>query len=144
MGAVLIAPRLAEPFFRPDAGVWWRHGYTYSGHAAAAAVALANLAIIERDSLLDEAARLEGTLARELAPLAEHERVVEVRSGAGALAAIQLGDPAEALALAKRLRDFGVATRAVGAGGIQVSPAFVMTDGQVTELAEALRAALDS
>ena len=38
--------------FKPDAGVWWRHGYTYSGHATAAAVALANLAIIEREGLL--------------------------------------------------------------------------------------------
>jgi adenosylmethionine-8-amino-7-oxononanoate aminotransferase len=144
MGAVLIAPRLAEPFFTPGAGVWWRHGYTYSGHATAAAVALANLDIIEREGLLDEAARLEGTLASELAPLAAHDRVVEVRSGAGALAAIQLDDPAEALSLAKRLRDFGVATRAVGAGGIQISPAFVMTDDQVTELADAIGAALGS
>ena len=59
MGAVFVAPRVAEPFFQRDAGVWWRHGYTYSGHAAAAAVALANLDIIEREGLLDEAARLE-------------------------------------------------------------------------------------
>ena len=59
MGAVLISPKVHEPFFQPDAGVWWRHGYTYSGHAAAAAVALANLDIIEREGLLDEAARLE-------------------------------------------------------------------------------------
>ena len=144
MGAVLVAPRLAEPFFRPDAGVWWRHGYTYSGHATAAAVALANLAIIEREELLDDAARLERTLARELAPLAEHERVLEVRSGTGALAAVQLSDPSEALAFAKALRGFGVATRVVGAGGIQVSPAFVMTDDQVRELAAAIAAALDS
>ena len=142
MGAVLIAPRIAEPFFRPDAGVWWRHGYTYSGHAAAAAVALANLDIIEREGLLDEAARLETTLHRELASLAGHERVVEVRSGTGALAAVQLGDPAEAMLLAKTLRGHGVATRAVGAGGIQVSPAFVMTDEQVRELAQGLGAGL--
>jgi adenosylmethionine-8-amino-7-oxononanoate aminotransferase len=144
MGAVLVAPRLAEPFFRADAGVWWRHGYTYSGHATAAAVALANLAIIEQEELLDEAARLERTLARELAPLSEHERVLEVRSGTGALAAVQLADPSEALAFAKAMRGFGVATRAVGAGGIQVSPAFVMTDEQVRELAAAIAAALDS
>jgi adenosylmethionine-8-amino-7-oxononanoate aminotransferase len=144
MGAVLVAPHLAEPFFRPDAGVWWRHGYTYSGHAAAAAVALVNLDIIAREGLLDEAARLESTLASELGPLAEHDRVVEVRCGTGALAAVQLGDLAEALALAKRLRDYGVATRAVGAGGIQVSPAFVMTDEQVADLAAAFRGALDA
>ncbi|MEJ7744734.1 MAG: aminotransferase class III-fold pyridoxal phosphate-dependent enzyme [Nocardioidaceae bacterium] len=69
MGAVLVSPKLWEPFFNADAGVWWRHGYTYSGHATAAAVALANLDIIEREGLLDEAARLETTLAEALSPL---------------------------------------------------------------------------
>ena len=75
MGAVLVAPAVAEPFFRPGAGVWLRHGYTYSGHAMCAAVALANLEIIEREGLLEEAARLETTLARTLSPLAEHDAV---------------------------------------------------------------------
>jgi adenosylmethionine-8-amino-7-oxononanoate aminotransferase len=144
MGAVIVAPRVAEPFFRPDAGVWWRHGYTYSGHATAAAVALENLAIIEREGLLDEAARLETTLAKALAPLADHERVEEVRAGTGAVAAVQLREPTEAPAFAKQLRSFGVATRAVGAGGVQVSPAFVMTDEQVAELASAIGRALDA
>ncbi len=78
MGALFVAPRLAEPFFRPDGGVWWRHGYTYSGHATACAVALGNLAIIEREGLLDEASRLESTLATKLGPLADHDRVAEV------------------------------------------------------------------
>lgn len=142
MGAVLVAPRLAEPFFQPGAGVWWRHGYTYSGHATAAAVALRNLEIIERENLLDEAARLETTLEQALTPLAGHDRVQEVRAGTGAVAAVQLIDPTEALAFAKRLRSFGVATRAVGAGGIQVSPAFVMTDDQVKEMADAIGRAL--
>ncbi len=143
MGAVLISPRLWEPFFQPDAGVWWRHGYTYSGHAAAAAVALTNLDILQRENLLDHAARLETSLASALSPLAAHESVVEVRCGTGALAAIQLGDPAAAMALAKKLRSHGVATRAVGAGGIQISPAFVMTDEQVGELAAAITTALE-
>jgi putrescine aminotransferase len=143
MGAVLVAPRVHEPFFKPDAGVWWRHGYTYSGHATAAAVAIANLEIIEREALLDEAARLERSLADALSPLAEHDRVEEVRCGVGALAAIQMADAAEAMPFAKTLRSYGVATRAVGAGGIQVSPAFTMTDQQVTDLADAMTAALD-
>ncbi len=144
MGAVLCAPKVTEPFFTGAGGVWLRHGYTYSGHATAAAVALANLDIIEREGLLDEASRLEATLHERLAPLAEHEQVVEVRSGTGALAAVQLADPPTAMALAKRLRSHGVATRAVGAGGIQISPAFVMTDDQVGDLADAITAALES
>jgi adenosylmethionine-8-amino-7-oxononanoate aminotransferase len=144
MGAVFAAPRVWEPFFEQDAGVWWRHGYTYSGHAAAAAVALANLDVLEDEKLVDEAARLEATLADRLSPLASHERVVEVRCGTGALAAVQFGDPGEALAFAKTLRSYGVATRAVGAGGIQISPALVMTDAEVDELTTAITTALDS
>jgi adenosylmethionine-8-amino-7-oxononanoate aminotransferase len=143
IGAVLVSPKVAEPFYRPGGDVWWRHGYTYSGHAAAAAVALANLAIIEREGLIDEAARLESTLVKTLSPLVEHDRVEEVRCGVGALAAIQLSDPSEALAFAVTLRSHGVATRAVGVGGIQVSPPLIMSDEQVGELYDAVAAALD-
>ena len=143
VGAVLVAPVVAEPFFRPGAGVWFRHGYTYSGHAMCAAVALANLEIIEREGLLQEAARLETTLARTLTPLAGHDAVREVRCGTGALAAVQLEAPADAPMLVGLLREEGVATRAVGAGGIQISPAFVMTDAEVDELAAAIGRAVD-
>jgi putrescine aminotransferase len=142
MGAVLVGPRVSEPFFKPAAGVWWRHGYTYSGHATAAAVALANLDIIERENLLVESARLETTLAREFASLAELHGVEEVRAGLGAVAGVQLADPSQAPRAMSALRDLGVATRVCGAGALQVSPAFVMTDDQVSELATAFRAAL--
>ncbi|MEV0333783.1 aminotransferase class III-fold pyridoxal phosphate-dependent enzyme [Nocardia sp. NPDC050717] len=140
MGAVFIAPRLAEPFFA--GGVWWRHGYTYGGHAGAAAAALANLAIVEREGLLEEAARLENTLHVALAPLAEHPRVAEVRSGLGAVAAVQLADPAEGPGLVKTLREHGISGRAAGQGAMQISPSFVMTDAQVAELVEGFTRAL--
>jgi adenosylmethionine-8-amino-7-oxononanoate aminotransferase len=142
MGATFVAPRVAEPFFRPGAGVWWRHGYTYGGHAGAAAAAMANLDILERERLLDGSARLEKSLHERLAPLAGLDAVTEVRSGTGAVAAVQLADAKQALGVAQRLRSHGVATRAVGAGGIQVSPAFVMTDDEVQVLADALAAVL--
>ncbi len=143
MGAVLVAPHVAEPFWAPDAGVWWRHGYTYSGHAGAAAAAMAVLDIIERERLLDESARLEQTIPRCLAPLAEHPGVLEVRGGVGALGAVQLAGVPQALALARLLRAHGVSTRAVGSGGIQVSPPFVMTDAEMQQVADAVVTALD-
>ncbi|WP_181696966.1 aspartate aminotransferase family protein [Nocardia sp. GTS18] len=140
MGAVFIAPHLAEPFYA--GGVWFRHGYTYGGHAGAAAAALANLAIVEREGLLEEAARLETTLHTALAPLADHPRVAEVRSGLGAVAAVQLADPAEGPGLVKALRAQGISGRAAGAGAMQISPSFVMTDAQVAELADGFSRAL--
>ncbi|MFH5229810.1 aspartate aminotransferase family protein [Antrihabitans spumae] len=140
MGAVFIAPHIAEPFFA--GGVWWRHGYTYGGHAGAAAAAMANLDIMERENLLDESKRLEGSLHKHLSPLADHPRVQEVRSGLGAVAAVQLADPAEALPFVKTLRQHGVSGRAAGVGAMQFSPSFVITDEQVAELAERVLAAL--
>ena len=122
--------------------MWWRHGYTYSGHAASRR---SRWPTSTSSSGRDCWTRRPGWRRRSrdrLGPLAEIEGVVEVRCGTGALAAVQLADPPTAMALAKRLRSFGVATRAVGAGGIQVSPPFVMTDDQVGDLADAIKAAL--
>lgn len=140
MGAMIAAPHVAEPFF--SGGTWWRHGYTYGGHFGAAAAAMANFDIIEREGLLDEATRLEGDLARSFAPLADLDAVAEVRTGLGAVTAVQLADPATAGAAILSLRKHGVAGRAAGAGALQVSPAFVMTTGEVDELAARFAAAL--
>ncbi|WP_181319592.1 aminotransferase class III-fold pyridoxal phosphate-dependent enzyme [Rhodococcus sp. OK519] len=140
MGAVFVAPTVAEPFF--GGGVWWRHGYTYGGHAGAAAAAMANLDIVERENLLAESKRLESALQTHLGPLADHPRVAEVRSGLGAVAAVQLADPAEALPFVKTLREHGISGRAAGQGAMQFSPSFVMTDEQVAEMAAGVRAAL--
>ncbi len=51
VGVVLCGERIQEPFWRGGAGLL-RHGYTYSGHATGAAVALANLDLIEAENLL--------------------------------------------------------------------------------------------
>ncbi|WP_067706926.1 aminotransferase family protein [Nocardia yamanashiensis] len=142
MGAVFVAPRVAEPFFA--GGVWFRHGYTYGGHAGAAAAAMANLDIIEREHLLDASKNLESLLHEHFSPLASHPRVAEVRSGLGAVAAVQLADPAEALPFVKTLRAHGISTRAAGQGALQISPSFVITEEQVAEMAAGFARALDA
>jgi adenosylmethionine-8-amino-7-oxononanoate aminotransferase len=132
---------VAEPFF--GGGVWWRHGYTYGGHAGAAAAALANLDIIEREGLLEAALRVEASLHAQLSVLAGHPRVAEVRSGFGAVAAVQLADPAEGLPLVDTLRAHGISSRAAGQGAMQISPAFIMTDDQIAELVDGFTRALN-
>jgi putrescine aminotransferase len=73
-----------------EAGGAFVHGYTYSGHPVAAAVALRNIAIMEREHLVTRTANDSGPwLARGLAALAEHPRVGEVRS-LGLLAAVEI------------------------------------------------------
>jgi adenosylmethionine-8-amino-7-oxononanoate aminotransferase len=150
MGGLIAAPRVWEPFWkRSDVGVW-RHGYTYSGHATAAAAAHPNLDIMERENLPGRALELEKELAEALAPLAEHPLVDEVRAGLGVVAAVQ-PDPAlvaEDASLPDRLvfaaRDAGVMTRTLSGGGLQVSPALTITRAELDELAAGLAAALDA
>jgi putrescine---pyruvate transaminase len=137
LGAVIAAPRVAEPFFRK--GVMWRHGYTYSGHAAACAAALANLDIVERDHLVERAAALEGELVETLAPLADLAHVREVRAGTGALAAVALdAEVAPAASAMAQLRRDGVLTRVLADGALQISPPFVTTRADLEGLADAI------
>jgi putrescine---pyruvate transaminase len=149
MGAVMAAPWVAEPFWGPNAGMW-RHGYTYSGHAAAAAAALANLDVMEREALPKRALELEQDLAEALAPLVEHELVGEVRSGTGVLAAVQVeaetlaSDPTIPARLVIACRQHGVLTRALGIGALQISPALVMDRTELGELVEGIASALDA
>lgn len=143
MGAVLVAGRVAEPFWTTP-GLLWRHGYTYSGHAATAAAAMANLDILEREGLVARVASLEPVLTAALVPLAGHDLVAEVRSGVGLLGAVQL-DPAAVAADATLpgrvmlgLRSRGVLTRMLADGSVQVSPPFVVTEADLATLATAI------
>jgi adenosylmethionine-8-amino-7-oxononanoate aminotransferase len=149
MGAVIASPAVAEPFWKPGAGLW-RHGYTYSGHATVAAAAIANIDILQREGLPKLALDLETELAEALAPLVEHALVEEVRAGTGVLAAVQLSTEAIAdhPALPGRVvsacREAGIMTRALGTGGLQISPALVIDADGLTELRSGIAAALDA
>jgi putrescine aminotransferase len=68
----------------------FHHGYTFSGHPVACAVALKNLEIIEREKLIPRVKEYAGAaLARMLAKFKDHPLVGEVRS-VGLLGAIEL------------------------------------------------------
>jgi putrescine aminotransferase len=148
LGALIASGRVAEPFFDGTVGLW-RHGYTYSGHAAVAAAAMANLDVMEREDLVSRSATLEKDLAAALRPLASHALVSEVRVAEGVLAAVQIDPaaiatdpalPARAIAAARR---HGVMSRSLATGAIHVSPPLVITIEELGELAGGLRRALD-
>jgi putrescine aminotransferase len=88
ISAVGVSAHIVEAL--RSAGGAFVHGYTYSGHPAAASVALANIDIMEREKLIERTAEDTGPhLARGLAKLAEHPRVGEARS-LGLLGAIEI------------------------------------------------------
>ncbi len=124
------------------------HGYTYSGHAAACAAALANLDILERESLVDRVAELEPVLDTAVRRLSGAPLVGEVRT-VGLTAAVAIaperlaadpGIPARVVGAALR---HGVATRVLPGHALHISPAFVITPGEIDLLVDGLGAALE-
>ncbi len=130
------------------------HGYTYSGHPVAAAVALRNIQIIEDEHLIDRTRSDTGPyLARALADrLAPHALVGEVRS-LGLIGAVEIvsepgtnrrhGHGGQAGPI---VRDAciarGLMVRAIR-DSIVMSPPLVITHAEIDQIVDTIRAALD-
>ncbi|MBO6637255.1 MAG: aspartate aminotransferase family protein [Roseitalea sp.] len=89
LSALLVGDRIAKTLV--DQGGEFYHGYTYSGHPVACAVALKNLDIIEREGLIDRVREDTGPYLGEAlkAGLGDHPLVGEVRTF-GLLAGIEI------------------------------------------------------
>jgi adenosylmethionine-8-amino-7-oxononanoate aminotransferase len=155
MGAVIVSDRVAEPFM--DGMKSFTHGFTFGGHPLAAAVALANLDLFEREDLCGHVLAKEGEFREMLEGLRELPIVGDVR-GAGYFQAIELVkdqdtkesfDDAESEEL---LRGFmsgelyrrGLICRADDRGDpvIQLSPPLIADSEQFGEIEAVLRAVL--
>lgn len=147
-GAVIAGSRVRERLWSEAAGVF-RHGYTYSGHPTACAVALANLDIIEREELIERARELEPRFGVTLGSLSDHPLVDVVRTE-GMLAGIELSSealgaaPDLAASVVSEARERGVLTRALVGRTLQISPPLVITEGEIDVLQDRLSSALDS
>jgi putrescine---pyruvate transaminase len=147
LGVVLSGARVRDVLWNERAGAI-RHGYTYSGHATACAVALANLDVLERERLYERVRALEPMLAAALEPLAAHPLVREVRT-AGLLAGVELDAGARAAApdvverVVRRARARGVLVRNLVGHSLQISPPFVIEEDELALVARVLGEALD-
>ena len=149
LGGVLVGERVRAPFWDEDVpGAVFRHGYTYSGHAGAAAAAMANLDILEGEGLVARVASLEPLLDRELRRLEGAPGVGEVRT-VGLTAPSRSSrpcwrpTPACPSASSRAALRHGVATRVLRGHALQVSPPFVITEAEITTLVDGLGAALE-
>lgn len=149
LGGVLIGERVRAPFWdEPIAGAVFRHGYTYSGHAGAAAAALANLDIIEREGLVERVATLEPTLDQAVRRLARSAIVGEIRT-IGLTAAVAIRpevlekDPATPDKVVAAALRHGVASRVLRAHAIHVSPPFVISETQIDAMVDGIGNALE-
>lgn len=126
------------------------HGFTYSGHPVACAVALAVLDVYEREDLFARAARLGEYMQARLGELVEHPLVGEAR-GRGLLGAIELvGDkqtgaivPGLAAHAQRAALEQGLILRAVAGSALAFCPPLVITRAQIDEMIAKTTAALD-
>lgn len=148
LGAVIANERIREVFWGEDAGVL-RHGYTYSGHPTACAVALENVAIIERENLIARVRELEGALRESFLPLAEHPLVREVRI-AGLLAGVEVEEGARTAEpellnrLVREIRSRDVLVRNLVGHSLQISPPFVISTDEIALIGEAIHESLNA
>ncbi|MCA9908066.1 MAG: aspartate aminotransferase family protein, partial [Anaerolineae bacterium] len=128
----------------------WMHGYTYSGHATACAVGLANIEIIEREQLVERAKTLGPRLLSGLQTLLEFPFVGEVR-GLGLVCGVEIvtdkdsrtPDAALAGKIAKMAQDRGLRTRTLGST-LAFSPPLVISEEEIDEIVSILGGVMDS
>ncbi|MBE9604097.1 aspartate aminotransferase family protein [Acetobacteraceae bacterium H6797] len=149
MGAVAVSDKAYEVFKDTDAQL--AHLLTFGGQAVAAAAALKNIEIMEREGLDTAGLRIEAALGKLFEPLKAHPTVGDIR-GAGALWVLDLVQDkktkenfGKGLAaqrhpyiqrLSALLEERGVLTRLMGT--IQLVPPLIATDAELAEVVKAI------
>jgi len=153
ISVVLVPEFLYEPMIEASAAAGlFGHGFTYSGHPVAAAVALRTLQIYEERKLYDHVRKITPRFQERLHELGEHALVGEAR-GVGLVGACELVKSKEKktafdskLAVGAKCMGFcqsrGLIVRAIG-DAIAVCPPFIVTDAQVDEIFDRFREGLD-
>ncbi len=155
MGAMIVSDRVAAPFMEGSES--FVHGFTFAGHPVAAAVALANLDVFEREDICGHVREKEGEFRAMLDSLRDIPIVGDVR-GAGFFHAIELvsdqetkegfsDDESEWLLrgfLSGELYRRGLICRADDRGDpvVQLSPTLVCDTEQFEEIEAVLRPVL--
>jgi len=129
------------------------HGFTYSGHPVAAAVALKTLEIYARDRIVEQAAAKGPQFQARLRKLGEHPLVGEAR-GIGVIGGIEIvadkrtrrpfeptcGLGARCVRFAE---DNGLIVRSIAGDVVSICPPLVITPQEIDELFDRLGRALD-
>jgi len=151
LGGVMVGERIAKVLI--EQGGEFNHGYTYSGHPVACAVAIANIRLLQQGDVVRKVRdELGPYLAQQFALLAEHPLVGEVQT-CGLMGAVQLVQdksrlkvfaPEHEVGMLCRGHCFasGLIMRAVGDRMI-VAPPLVITRAQIDEMMALIRHCLD-
>ncbi|MDT7546706.1 MAG: hypothetical protein QOE99_2816 [Actinomycetota bacterium] len=140
LGGVLVAPSVHQ-HLEADPTFVLRHGYTYSGHAAACTAALVNLDITEREGLADRARDIGRRLEPSLRALLADGIVADVR-GVGALWAVGLPDGVDPVAARDRMLGLGVIVRPIAPSTLAICPPLVIEPADLDAIPAAIRGAV--
>ncbi|WP_175936315.1 aspartate aminotransferase family protein [Burkholderia cepacia] len=153
MGGLIMSRRVGNALV--DKGGVYAHGLTYSGHPVAAAVALANLDVLEREGLIERTKTDTGPyLQKALRDAFDGHPLVGEIQGVGAVGAIQF---AKNKATRERFAneadltwhsrtvgfELGVIVRSTN-GRLIVAPPLVIDHAQIDELVDTMRKAVDA
>lgn len=147
MGAVGVRDEIYRTITEaaPENAIEFFHGYTYSGHPAAAAACVAALDLYEREGLFERVAERESRFLDAIWTLRDHPRVADIR-GIGYFAGIDIeGDGAPGRrggALQKDLFAHGLHVKLTGDCAL-IAPPYISEDSHINELIERFRAGLD-
>ncbi len=151
LGGVMVADRIAEVLV--EQGGEFFHGYTYSGHPAACAVAIENIKVMQREDLIERVKTDIGPyLKQRWEELGEHPLIGETRM-VGLMGALELVANKDTLerfdedkGVGKICRDFlienGLVMRTVG-DTLVVAPPLILSHEQADELVEKAWKCLD-
>ncbi|MBP6900446.1 MAG: aminotransferase class III-fold pyridoxal phosphate-dependent enzyme [Burkholderiaceae bacterium] len=149
ISAVMINERIHEAVARNSGRIGtFGHGYTYSGHPVAAAVALATLQVYEDEAIVARVQALTPQFQAGLRRLGEHASVGEAR-GVGLIGALELvadkasGTPFPPAAkagarFAQLALEDGVIVRAMG-DTVALCPPLIISEAQLDELFQRLQ-----
>lgn len=127
----------------------FRHGNTYSGHPVAAAAALANIDILERENLPDHARQMGPILRQALQGVQDrHGEWVMDANAEGLLGRLELKDPTGkkrpgeiGAAMAQHMYDLGVIVRPIG-DVVTFSPPLIISEQQIAQMVAVTEEAL--
>ncbi|MDP1650169.1 MAG: aminotransferase [Rubrivivax sp.] len=154
MSALFVSDAIYQTLADASAEVGvFGHGYTYSGHPLACAVALETLRIYESDDVIGHVQRVAPRLQAGLQRFAGHPIVGQVR-GLGLIGALELAaDPAArkpfeaqrgvGAHFVRRAQEHGLITRALGGDVIAFSPPLIISEAEIDLLLERTARALD-
>jgi putrescine aminotransferase len=139
---------VADAITQGDHG--FAHGFTYNGHPVCCAVALENLAILEREELLPRARSMGDAIRERVEPLADLPVVGEIRHKGMMLGIELVSDrrtraplPIHGLGILNVIRDeTGVILRDVG-NTVVCSPPLIIDEAQADRVAAALASVLE-